>query len=87
MNPVNKLFQKFRNARLATVLCSSLLVSCGDLTTAGIGGTGITSGEITGFGSIFVNGVEFNTDNSHFEVDGKIFATQFDRFFVPGLVL
>jgi len=78
MSPVNKLFQKFRNAWLATVLCSSLLVSCGDLTTAGIGGTGITSGEITGFGSIFVNGVEFNTDNSQFEVDGKIFATQFE---------
>ena len=76
MIPVNKLFQTFRNARLAIVLCSSLLVSCGDLITAGIGGTGITSGEITGFGSIFVNGVEFNTDNSQFEVDGEIFATQ-----------
>lgn len=78
MNPVNKLFQKFSNARLATVLCSSLLVSCGDLITAGIGGTGITSGEITGFGSIFVNGVEFNTDDSQFEVDGKVYATQFE---------
>jgi len=78
MIPVNKLFRTFRNARLAIVLCSSLLVSCGDLTTAGIGGTGITSGEITGFGSIFVNGVEFNTDNSQFEVDGEVFATQFE---------
>ena len=76
MNPVGKLFQKFRNARFAIVLCSSLLVSCGELTTAGIGGTGITSGEITGFGSIFVNGVEFNTDNSQFEVDGEVYATQ-----------
>jgi len=76
MIPVDKLFQKFRGARLAIVLCSSLLVSCGDIITAGIGGTGITSGEITGFGSIFVNGVEFNTANSQFEVDGEIFATQ-----------
>ena len=74
----NKFFQRFRNARLATVLCSSLLVSCGNLITAGIGGTGITSGEITGFGSVYVNGVEFNTDNSQFEVDGKVFATQFE---------
>ncbi len=72
----NKFFQILRNARLVTVLCSSLLVSCGDLTTAGIGGTGITSGEITGFGSIFVNGVEFNTDNSQFEVDGTVFGSQ-----------
>ena len=50
-----------------------LLTSCGgsgDGPTAGIGGTGITQGEITAFGSIFVNGVEFDTDNSQFEVDG-----------------
>ena len=77
MKSVNRFFQLFINARLATLLCCSLLVSCGgSVTTAGIGGTGITSGEITGFGSIFVNGVEFNTDNSQFEVDGEIFATQ-----------
>ncbi len=74
MSQFNKFFQILRNARLVTVLCSSLLVSCGDLTTAGIGGTGITSGEITGFGSVFVNGVEFNTDNSQFEVDGDTSA-------------
>jgi hypothetical protein len=67
------------NARLATLLCSSLLVSCGgSITSAGIGGTGITSGEITGFGSVFVNGVKFNTDASEFEVDGDIFATQLE---------
>lgn len=50
-----------------------LLTSCGgsgDGQVAGIGGTGITQGEITGFGSIFVNGVEFDTDSSQFEVDG-----------------
>ncbi len=40
------------------------LASCGGGGSAGIGGTGITSsGTISGFGSIFVNGVEFNTDN------------------------
>jgi hypothetical protein len=79
MKPANKFFHLLMNARLATLLCSSLLVSCGgSITSAGIGGTGITSGEITGFGSVFVNGVEFNTDSSQFEVDGEIFANQSD---------
>ncbi len=37
---------------------------------AGIGGSGVTSsGTITGFGSIFVNGVEFETSSSTFNVD------------------
>jgi hypothetical protein len=39
--------------------------------SGGIGGTGITStGTIDGFGSIFVNGVEFATDNSAVSLDG-----------------
>ncbi len=58
---------------LSSLLLSPLLSSCGsDDITAGIGGTGITQGEITAFGSIFVNGVEFDTDFSTFEVDGEI---------------
>ena len=37
----------------------------------GIGGTGLTStGSIDGFGSIFVNGVEFETDESDVSLDG-----------------
>jgi hypothetical protein len=37
----------------------------------GIGGTGVTaSGTIDGFGSIFVNGVEFETDEAEIIVDG-----------------
>ncbi len=37
----------------------------------GIGGTGVTSsGTIDGFGSIFVNGVEFETDESEVLLDG-----------------
>ena len=39
---------------------------------SGIGGTGIAYGKITGFGSVFVNGREFNTDTSNFLVDGAI---------------
>ncbi len=38
----------------------------------GIGGTGVTStGTINGFGSIFVNGVEFETDKSDVSLDGE----------------
>ena len=58
---------------LASVTMSPLLTSCGgdsDITSAGIGGTGITQGKITGFGSIFVNGIEFDTNRSQFVVDG-----------------
>ena len=79
MNPVSRLFQLFRSTRLAILLCSALLVSCGDsITSAGIGGTGITSGEVTGFGSVFVNGVEFFTNNTQFEVDGNTSAAETD---------
>ena len=59
---------------LGSAMLSPILSSCGSSggdTIAGIGGTGITSGEITGFGSVFVNGVEFFTSaDSQFEIDG-----------------
>jgi len=54
------------------VLGLSLLVltSCGGgggvVAEGGIGGTGITMGRVSGFGSLFVNGVEFDTSNSDF---------------------
>ncbi len=49
------------------------LYSCGDgsntqLANGGIGGTGITQGRVTNFGSIFVNGIEFNTDTTAFTI-------------------
>lgn len=38
---------------------------------AGIGGSGfVSSGTITGFGSVIVNGVRFNTDSAEFNVEG-----------------
>jgi len=49
---------------LVSLIMSLLIASCGGGSSqvAGIGGTGITSnGSITGFGSIFVNGVEYDT--------------------------
>lgn len=50
----------------------------GGLAGGGIGGTGITSGTITGFGSVFVNGIEFETDSSTFNVDDDNSASQDD---------
>ncbi len=77
MKPANIFFPIVRKAKFVILLYSLLLVSCGgSVITAGIGGTGITFGEVTGFGSIFVNGVEFDTSNSEFVVNGNIFATQ-----------
>jgi hypothetical protein len=49
------------------------MAACGggtQLAGGGIGGTGISQGPITGFGSIFVNGVEFNTNNATIIKDG-----------------
>lgn len=63
---------------LISVLCScgggggSSVASLGDDGGGGIGGTGLTSsGAINGFGSIFVNGVEFETDTAEIIIDGE----------------
>lgn len=49
------------------------LVSCGGGTggQASAGATGISSGPITGFGSVFVNGVEFKTSGAQVKVNGS----------------
>lgn len=68
---LNKL-NKFRQALLMSVISLSIL-SCGgggSNDTAGISGTGIVQGSITGFGSIFVNGVEYEIDDASFDIDG-----------------
>ena len=64
----------------ATLIGSVFLSSCGGdvQQSAGIGGTGIVSGSITGFGSVYVNGNKFDTAQSQFIVDGNIIATQAD---------
>ena len=54
----------------ATVIGITACSSGSGSDVAGIGGSGVTSsGTITGFGSIFVNGVEFDTSSSSFSVD------------------
>ena len=50
----------------------------GTLAGGGIGGTGITSGTVTAFGSVFVNGIEFETSGSSFDVDDDATATESD---------
>ncbi len=59
---------------LAGLILMGSLISCGGgggkLAEGGIGGTGISIGKITKFGSVFVNDVEFNTDNAVITVDG-----------------
>lgn len=65
-----------------SAILSAGLLSCssgGGDQVAGIGGSGyISTGTVTGFGSVFVNGVEFETDSSSFEVEDNIDATQSD---------
>lgn len=59
---------------LLSLLVSSLsgCVGGGGGQVAGIGGTGITStGTISGFGSIFVNGVEYETGGTAITLDGS----------------
>ncbi|MGD9245285.1 MAG: DUF5666 domain-containing protein, partial [Desulfobacterales bacterium] len=59
------------------LLSALLLISCGGsgstmFAGGGIGGTGIISvGTITAFGSVVVDGVEFNTDNAVIIVEGE----------------
>lgn len=72
MKPANRYFQLFIKARLAILLCSSLLVSCGgSVTTAGIGGTGISYGAVSGFGSIIVNGSDIDFATATVTLDGN----------------
>ncbi len=67
-----------------SLLASSLMLSaCGggsaaSIVLAGIGGTGIVFGPVTGFGSVFVNGRRFDTNAANFIVDGNAGASQAD---------
>jgi len=72
-----------------TILASAALVACGGGgggggQTAGIDGTGISTpegvvavGTVTGFGSVFVNGMRFETSGTSFTIDGSL-GTQDD---------
>jgi hypothetical protein len=58
--------QRLRYLTLMTVFIAGLTACGGGTQVAGggIGGTGISQGSITAFGSVWVNGVEFDTSNA-----------------------
>lgn len=66
-----------RRSRLRHTLllaCSIFLYSCQpplDVAEGGIGGTGISSGSVTQFGSIHVNGIKFETGSARFTIKGR----------------
>jgi hypothetical protein len=63
-------------------LALALSLSCvegGDFAaTGGMSGTGISQGSITAFGSIFVNGVEWELGGASIEIDGDTSASETD---------
>ena len=65
---------KVATAVLSAVLSGFLLGSCVDdalyVAEGGMTGTGISAGRITGFGSVYVNGVHYNVDQASFYRDG-----------------
>jgi len=63
---------------LFPVLGAAIIAACsGGSDLAGIGGSGfISTGTVTSFGSVFVNGVEFETTSSTFEVEDTIGSQQ-----------
>ncbi len=69
------------------VLALMMLMACsgggggggggGDLLAGGgIGGTGITVGAITGFGSVIVNDVDYNTEDAEVIINGELIDTE-----------
>lgn len=60
--------------------CIAAITACGggsstDVAEGGMGGTGVSQGPVTGFGSIYVNGVKYETDDAVFERDNsELFA-------------
>ena len=66
---------KIPNTILMLLLIGSLVLNgCGGgsvFAEGGIGGTGISTGTVTGIGSITVNGVTYNTDNAAIYIEGR----------------
>ena len=70
-------FKYFR--AISVTLVTAGFVACGGGgggvggggSVAGIDRLGVSTGVVTGFGSIFVNGVEFETDNAMFTIDDQ----------------
>jgi Domain of unknown function (DUF5666) len=81
MNTRNSKFPFVVSALTAAIMVSACGGdgSLGGGDTAGIGGSGfISSGTVTGFGSVFVNGVEFETNSAIFDIEDDLNKTQAD---------
>ena len=55
-----------------TILAASIamLTACGGSSSTPSGSAGTTVGVVTGFGSVYVNGVEYETDSASIDIDG-----------------
>ncbi|MBI4688400.1 MAG: hypothetical protein HY756_11625 [Nitrospirae bacterium] len=56
------------------IISAMLFISCGggtDYAGGGIGGTGVYAGVVSGFGSVWVNGIEFDTTGTDITVNGN----------------
>ena len=66
MNPAGRI--RWLRIRIPLLLLTFLSLSCGtggsDFAGGGTGGTGISTGSISGFGSVVMNGVHYYTDNA-----------------------
>jgi hypothetical protein len=78
MRFINRLFRRGTELVIAAILLIAIafiITSCGvvgGLTAGGgVSGTGIATGIITAFGSVFVNGVEFKTTSAEIIVNGS----------------
>lgn len=77
-------------AILLMLLSAALLAGCdsGGNTVAegGIGGTGVSMGRVAQVGSVYVNGIHYNTDNASFSVDGASYDNS-DNHIAVGMVV
>jgi hypothetical protein len=61
----------FASMAMAATLVTFTGCGGGDMRMAGIEGTGFVAGTVTGFGSVIVNDIEFNTNTATFTIDGR----------------
>jgi len=76
---------------LGALLTAVVVIGCGGGggggVVAGIDRIGFSSGSVTGFGSIFVNGVEFETDTAEFNIDDDSVSSSQDDLNVGDIVI
>lgn len=77
---------------LLTMLAALLLTACGgggggSSTTAGIDRLGISVGTVSGFGSVIVNGVRFETTSTSFDIDDDSSGSSQDDLSVGDVVV